>query len=214
MAAPDTDPQADPQSATVTAYDADAVAYRDATANLNDDGARLVDAFAAELPAGARVLEIGSGGGWDALALEQRGLSVRRTDITPAFVELLRAEGHDADLLDPLHDDLTDPTRAAPYDGVWASACLLHVARTDLPAVLRRLAEVTAPDGLLHLSLKEGDGEAWSTHGDVAAPRHFTYWREGPLRALLDESGWRVQSVDHWVGSTGQGWLEAWARRR
>lgn len=215
MAAPQTDAQGDPQGATVAAYDGAAAAYRAATATLNEDGARLAETFAAALPAGARVLEIGSGGGRDALALEVRGLSVRRTDITPAFVELLRGEGHDADLLDPLHDDLADPTRSAPYDGVWANACLLHVARADLPTVLRRLAEVTAPDGLFHLSLKEGDGESWSTHGSVASPRHFTYWREAPLRAVLDESGWVVQDLGRHDGAlTGDGWLDVIARRR
>lgn len=207
-------PQTDPQHATVAAYDDDAAAYRDATATLIEHTVRLANIFAAGLPAGARVLEIGSGGGRDALALEARGLSVRRTDITPAFVALLRAEGHHADLLDPLHDDLADPVRSAPYDGVWASACLLHVARVDLPAVLRRLAEATAPDGMFHLSLKEGDGEGWSTHGSIASPRHFTYWREAPLRAVLDESGWVVSDLARHGSANGQSWLDVFARRR
>ena len=91
--------------------------------------------------------------------------------------------GHEADVLDPLSDDLGDPARpGTPYDGVWASASLLHVDRTDLPTVLRRLADATRPAGVLMLWLKEGDGEGWSTHGSVGAPRHFVYWREGPLR--------------------------------
>ena len=64
--------------------------------------------------------------------MEELGLRVRRTDITPGFVELLREQGHEADLVDPLTDDLADPPRAA-YDAVWANASLLHVARDDLP---------------------------------------------------------------------------------
>ena len=52
---------------------------------------------------------IGSGGGRDAAYLEKHGLHVRRTDVTPAFVDLLRHEGHTADLLDPLHDNLSYP---------------------------------------------------------------------------------------------------------
>ena len=68
------------------------------------------------------------------LALEQIGLSVRRTDITRAFVERLRAAGYLADQLDPLRDDLTDTLRGgAPYDGIWAGASLLHV-RAGVPA--------------------------------------------------------------------------------
>ena len=166
--------------ATVAAYDANAAEY--ATAARSRSADVVVEqalAFAAAVGPGARVLEIGTGPGGTRRALEGAGVDVRRTDITPAFVELLRAAGHAADVLDPLTDDLDDPARpGTPYDGVWASACLLHVDRADLPTVLRRLAAATRPGGVLALSLKEGDGEGWSTHGSVAAPRHFVYWRE------------------------------------
>jgi hypothetical protein len=173
-----------------------------------------VEAFAGALPPGGRVLEIGSAGGRDARALEDAGLSVRRTDVTEAFVELLRAEGHQADVLDPLTDDLDDPARpGTPYDGVWANASLLHVARADLPLVLRRLAAATVAGGLLRLTVKEGDGERWSRHGRVAGARHFTFWREEPLRAALETAGWRVERLDHDAGAlSGEPWLEVWAR--
>jgi hypothetical protein len=154
------------------------------------------------------VLEIGSAGGRDAIALEERGLTVRRTDVTPAFVELVRSRGYAAELLDPLTDEL-----GGPYDGVWASACLLHVGRTDLPTVLRRLAEATRSGGALAVSLKEGDGEEWSVHGHVAAPRRFTYWREGPLRAVLAAAGWRVLEVTRGVGHRDESWLAVRASR-
>ena len=103
-----------------------------------------IDAFVTGLGGSGRVLEIGSGGGRDALELEKRGMSVRRTDISKGFVELLRERGFEADLLDPLTDDLADPQRpGTPYDGIWACACLIHVARADFATVLRRLAAAT-----------------------------------------------------------------------
>jgi len=188
--------------ATVAAYDGDAAAYRDGTWELNDGVRAELDWFAGAVGPGGAVLEIGSAGGRDALALEERGLRVRRTDVTPAFVELMRSQGHEADLLDPLTDEL-----GGPHDGVWASACLLHVAREDLPLVLTRLAGATRPGGALGMSLKEGDGEGWSTHGHVRAPRRFTYWREEPLRAALAEAGWRVEQLTHGVGGNGQEWI-------
>ncbi len=164
---------------TVAGYDQQAAAYRAAGQPIPDSVRVAVDGLVAALPAGSRVLEIGSGSGRDAAALEAGGLSVRRTDITPGFVELLRADGFEADVLDPLTDDLADPARPGqPYDAVWASASLLHVARADLPVVLRRLADVTRADGLLRMSVKEGDGEGWSTHGSIPTPRRFVYWRE------------------------------------
>jgi SAM-dependent methyltransferase len=201
-------------AATVRAYDGAAAEYRDSTARLPDPVAAAIGRFAAVLPHGARVLEIGSGSGRDAAALEAAGLRVRRTDVTPAFVEMMRADGYEADVLDPLDDDLADPAAPdAPYDAVWANACLLHVSRDDLPTVLSRLADATRPGGLLYASLKEGDGEAWSVHGRVPSPRHFTYWREQPLRALLAPAGWSVQHVARDDAPGGEAWLEILATR-
>lgn len=199
--------------ATVASYDGSAAAFRDGTWSETVD--ERITAYAEAVGAGGRVLEIGSGGGRDARALESAGLAVRRTDVSPGFVDLLRADGHTADVLDPLTDDLDDPERpGTPYDGVWANACLLHVDRSDLPAVLRRLAAATRPGGVLRLSVKEGDGEEWSTHGHVAGPRRFTYWRAEPLREVVQGSGWDVELLEHYLGSLGdQTWLDLQARR-
>jgi hypothetical protein len=95
---------------------------------------------------------------------------------------------------------------------VWANACLLHVVREELPLVLRRLAEATREGGVLLATFKEGDGEEWSTHGHVQAPRRYVYWREAPLRSVLHEAGWQVMDVDHDVGG-GQPWLTIRAAR-
>ena len=194
----------DAKRATIAAYEADAAAYAAGTAALTS-GLPEIDAFAARLPAGALVLEIGSGPGRDARWLEERGLRVRRTDITAAFVDLMRADGFTADVLDPLVDDL-----GGPYDGVWASAVLLHLQRVEMPVVLARLHGATRVGGVLGLSVKDGDGDAWSVHGHIGAPRHFTYWREEPLRAALESSGWRVERLARHVGQRDD-WLDVFA---
>jgi len=204
----------DPRTTTVASYDVAAAAYRDGTATMPDSVRRALDDYAAALGSGARVLEIGSGPGRDAAALEEAGLRVRRTDVSRGFVGLLREAGFRADVVDPLTDDLTDPDDPTPYDGVWANACLLHVARADLPTVLGRLASVTRPGGLLKVSLKEGDGACWSTHGNVSGPRYFTFWREEPLRAVLDAAGWDVRDLVRESGQRGESWLDVVAERR
>jgi len=201
---------------TVAAYDAAAEAYRDASGDLADTERAAVAELVARLGPGARVLEIGTGGGRDALALEAAGASVRRTDVAPAFVRLLREAGHEAEVLDPLGDDLTDPAPAREgllHDAVWANASLLHVARTDLPTVLLRLAAVTRAGGLLRASVKEGDGEAWSTHGALDLPRTFTYWREGSFVAALSAAGWRPERLERAESMRGEHWLVVTAVR-
>lgn len=204
------------KAATIAAYDASAGKYvAGAGTGISDAARPLIDRFLDGLEPGAHVLEIGSGPGHDAAALEAGGVRVRRTDISAGFVSHLRRQGYAAAQVDPLTDNLLDPVHPEPYDGVWASATLLHVARADLPTVLARLAEATRPGGMLHVSLKEGDGELWSRHGRVDAPRLFVYWREGPLRTVLEEAGWEVLEVDHTrVQAIEEMWLDVFARRR
>ncbi len=197
---------------TVRSYDRDAAAYARASPTMPDSVRADIEDFVERVGVGARVLEIGSGGGRDALLMETLGLRVRRTDITPGFVALLREQGFDADLLDPLVDDL--PVPEGPYDAVWANASLLHVRRADLPTVLAGLARVTRVGGLLRISLKEGDGDGWSTHGSIAGPRHFTYWRADPLRDVVAAAGWTDVSVRSGIaGHRGESWLELSAVR-
>ena len=190
---------------TIAAYEQGVEAYLAGTRRPHGHVAEWLDRFAALLP-GGHVLEVGSGPGHCAEHLESRGLTVARSDATVAFVERLREQGHQARLLDVRRDD-----PGGPYDGVLANAVLLHVVRAELPAVLRRLHGAVRPDGLLAVSLKEGDGEGWSSH-KLGLPRHFTYWREQPLREVLADAGWGVEELAHRQGER-DAWLHVIARR-
>ncbi len=73
------------------------------------------------------MLEIGSATGRDAAVLEARGLKVRRTDATPAFVDRLRADGVAADVLNVITDEL-----GGPWDAIYAGAVFLHLNVLEL----------------------------------------------------------------------------------
>ena len=93
-----------------------------------------------EMVPGGHVLEIGSGPGWDADALEEAGMTVRRTDITQAFIDGQRARGKEAERLDVINDDL-----GGPYDAVVSLHVLQHIEPDDLPAVLAKVAGALSP---------------------------------------------------------------------
>ena len=195
----------DPREAnrrTLAAYEEHVEAY---LANSRPPDApllALLDRVAAAAPGGT-VLEIGSGPGLCANELEARGLTVRRTDATVAFVEKLRADGHPADVLDALTDDL-----GGPYDVLFANAVVLHFAPDDLAALLQR---ATVSARWLAVTVKEGDGDAWST-AKLDAPRWFVYWREPALREVLTGAGWQVDTLDH-VGGRHDDWMTVLASR-
>jgi len=194
----------EPTDITLATYDQAAQVYVERSRAESPDR----DAFLARVAAmvrGGDVLELGSGPGWDADFLEAAGVRVHRSDATPAFVVRLRAAGHEARLLDARSDDF-----GGPYRGVVAMATLLHLSREQFAAALRKARRAVSDDGVLAFTLKEGDGEAWSS-AKLALPRHFTFWREDAIRASLAESGWMVESLDHVVGRT-EDWLFVIAR--
>jgi SAM-dependent methyltransferase len=176
--------------ATLAAYQDGANLYCAASSgDVAPSVATLLDALVERLSAGSRVLEVGSGPGVEAQYLEDRGLTVERTDATPAFVELLQQRGHRARLLDVRTDEL-----GGPYDAVLANAVLLHLDRDDAERALASCHTATRNGGLLALTLKEGDGESWSS-AKLGRPRWFVYWREAALRDVLERLGWNVRHV-------------------
>jgi hypothetical protein len=88
---------------------------------------------------------------------------------------------------------------------------LLHLDRADLAALLRRARAAVRDGGVLAFTVKEGDGEGWSS-AKLPLPRHFTYWREPELRGVVEAAGWRVEACDH-VPGRADPWLYVLARR-
>ena len=181
---------------------------------MPDSVRRDIEAFAERLGAGARVLEIGSGGGRDARLMEELGLRVRRTDITPGFVALLRAEGHDADVLDPLTDDLASPEgavrrrvgqrlAAARRPGRPARRCSPRLAAVSR----RRRAAADLGQG----GRRRGVVDARLDQQPAAL--HLLA-RRRPARRAWPAAGWRDVEIVHQPGTkNAESWLEVSAVR-
>jgi SAM-dependent methyltransferase len=86
------------------------------------------------------------------------------------------------------------------YDGVWASACLLHVPRDELAGVLGRIHRALKPSGVFYASYKTGEGDGRDSLG-----RYYNYasleWLEatyasaGPWITLTSDTN-VIQSFD------------------
>ncbi|MEP0391339.1 MAG: class I SAM-dependent methyltransferase [Erythrobacter sp.] len=116
---------------------------------------RHLDGFLDRLPAGARVLELGCGGGRDAARIKDRGFDLDATDGIPAMVAKAN-ERHDINARLMRFDELGAQDE---YDAVWAHACLLHCPRAELPDILSRIHRALKPGSHHYASFKLGDGE-------------------------------------------------------
>ncbi len=200
----DRDMTVDPVDLTLETYEATLPLYLAASAPPSGPLRDYLDQVARLVTGQRQVLELGSGPGTDADYLESAGLTVQRTDATEAFLDRLRSHGHDAQRLDLRDDDF-----GGPYDAVLADAVLLHVGRAQFVRTLATARRAVKPGGLLAITVKEGDGEAWST-AKLGRPRHFTYWREDRLRDAVASAGWEVLSIERTRGRT-EPWLFVFA---
>jgi 2-polyprenyl-3-methyl-5-hydroxy-6-metoxy-1,4-benzoquinol methylase len=202
-------PAPDDNSLTLQTYEVAAHEYarRNRETGAWSEVVDLIDEIAALLPKGATVLEIGSGAGTEADVLASRGFKVQRTDATRAFVDIVRASGHDARLLNVVTDDL-----GGPWHCVFANAVFLHLGREQFRDVLVKTSLSVRPNGLLVFTLKEGDGDEWSSTR-FNLPRHFTYWREESLHPYIAASPWELVSLRR-VESELDDWLFCTCRLR
>lgn len=199
------DPDLSPNARTVESYEEIADAYARETTGDRVLGSGLTR-LAETLP-GAHALEIGSGPGWDADALEEAGLTVRRTDITQAFIDSQRARGKEVDRLDAINDDL-----GGPYDAVVALHVLQHVEPGDLPAVLTKVAAALRPGGRFLVSIPLGEGAGWEV-GESGSSYYRALWSEAEFTAALREAGLEPEWSERPVHDQESGWLCVLAER-
>ena len=175
-----------PDDRTLRFYAENAFEY--ATANSSVTNPQL-EVFLSRLPPGGRVLELGTGGGRHAKTMLDRGFDVTATDGSAQ----LAAEAEKL-LRRPVKVMLFDELDAeAAYDGIWASASLLHVPAEQLGDVLRRIHRALVPGGYFVASYKAGNGPGHDRFG-----RYYNYPSRGP-RWLLSRRSNVGGSVDHGI---------------
>jgi SAM-dependent methyltransferase len=165
--------------------------YRDNAQSYADwvkaPSARLVR-FMDLLPAGGDVLELGCGPGNHSAEMLAAGFAVRPTDGSPEMAEVAaRRLGRPVETM--LFHEL-DAREA--YDGVWASACLLHAPRDELAGILARIHRALKPAGVFYASFKAGDHDGRDSLG-----RYYNYASRDWLEAAYAKAGrWQTIAVD------------------
>jgi SAM-dependent methyltransferase len=136
--------------------------------------------FLALLPSGGSILELGCGAGNHSAVMLEAGFEVRATDGSPEMAEIAaRRLGHPVEAM--LFDQL-DAREA--YDGVWASACLLHVPRDELAGIFTRIHNALKPSGVFYASFKIGEGDGRDNLG-----RYYNYPSPQWLQATYAAAG-------------------------
>lgn len=183
---------------TLNFYAAEAETY-----SLQARGAKSkrLEPFLAALPAGAKILELGCGGGQDSHVMLTRGFDVTSTDGSPEMArQAERLLGRPVAVLP--FDQLEE---ADIYQGIWANACLLHVPRPELALVLARIHRALKPGGVFYASFKAG-----AVEGRDRFQRYYNYPSREWLMSQYTPLVWMSVEIDENSGGGYDGETTAW----
>ena len=80
------------------------------------------------------------------------------------------------------------------YDGAWACSSLLHLPKTELPDVMRRICKALKPSGIFYASFKYGETER------VSSGRFFADYTEDDLPHLTSSAD-GLTLVEYWISA-------------
>ena len=189
----------DPVAASVALYSDHADTYRAVHAPKMAD---RVERFAGSLPMPSLILDAGCGPGRDLARFGAYGHVVRGVDLNPVFVAMANAHAPTSQC------DLREVGARFPagtFDGVWASASLVHLDAADAVHVLGQFGVLLRPGGKLYVCLKATGRTGWLNESE--GRRWYTVWDPDEFAAAVADAGFEVDRVDPGP------YVEVWATR-
>ena len=171
---------------TIDYYNKHAEEFTASTVEIDMES--LYPPFLAELPEGARILDVGCGSGRDTRAFKNKGYQVDAID----YSEELIKKATELTGIQVKYQSFYELSEVAVYDGIWACASLLHCQRHRLAEVLQRLLRALKPGGVIYMSFKYGDSDR-EKYG-----REFTDLNEHQAQELLAQFD-QVSWVQQWI---------------
>lgn len=165
---------------TIKFYNENAKEFCEGT--LQADMSRCHEMFLSLVKPGGHILDAGCGSGRDSKAFLDLGYRVTAFDASEEICKY--ASEYLGQAVECRRFE--DVAETDCYDGIWASASLLHVPKKELPEVMRRLRHALKTGGILYASFKYGDGER------MRGERRFSDFTEEQARALFEENGFAI----------------------
>lgn len=195
----------DKYAQTLAYYNQGAQKYFDQTLAVDMTATR--ERLTSRLTPSAHILDAGCGSGRDSKAFIEAGYQVTAFDASSALAAL--ANKHIGLPVAVLR--FQDITWQERFDGIYASASLLHLDDKDLADALRRLVASLKPGGVLVALFKHGTG----FRTDASTSRVFNDMNAERAKRFFTEAGASYEADYLDIDKLGRGndWLTIVARR-
>ena len=171
-----------------------------------------IERFLSYLRPESLILDLGCGVGRDMLEFAHQAYPAIGVDRSAGMLKVAASAG--AKML--VQADMRHlPFARHSFRGVWASASLLHLPKSELLSTLKSL-NVVLEHGHLYLSVKKGNAETWNR--DNGQARFFSYYHPAEIELALERADFHVLDIrltpdskgrDHtWINAIGWTKLE------
>lgn len=183
---------------TIEFYDGNAAGYA-----AKDKVNPKLSGFLARCKPGGRILELGTGGGFDARAIIDAGFSLDATDGSAELAVIASAR-----IGQPVRTMLFGELDAVGrYDGVYACASLTHAPRGELGSIIGKINRALVKGGIVWASFKTGTAE-----GRDGLGRYYNYLSADELaQCWRDNGAWARIETESWRGGAFDGQPTDWA---
>ena len=168
--------------------------------------------FISYLPKDAKILDAGCGSGKDAEYLVEEGFKVSAIDISSNILKEA-SKIVDASVEFEQMDILNLKFEDNAFDGVWCEAVLFHIPKEYVMGALEGFYRVMKDKGVIHISVKEGEGEKMVEFPKTGnEPKFFAFYKENELVDLIKKAGFSL--IKSFIDRTQEeDWVNIFARK-
>lgn len=161
------------------------------------------------------ILDAGCGSGVKSKYLSDRGLKIVGIDISEKLLEIAKKEIPQAEFYEMGMEDVSK--LKDEFDGIFAQASLLHIAKKDIKEVLRKLNKKLKSGGYFYIAVKENKNikEEIVKENDYGYEyeRFFSYYTLDELKSYL--KGLNLKIVFETVADSGKtNWIQVIAQKQ
>ena len=168
-------------------YDENAQEFFNGT--VDADMTQHHEEFLKLIPENGTILDAGCGSGRDSLKFKSLGYDVTAIDGSEEMCKLASEYSG----INVKHMQFQDIDFIDEFDGIWASASLLHVPSTEIKMVLEKMKKSLKENGILYASFKYGDFEG-ERNG-----RYFNDLTESTAIELFEKLHFKI--IKTWITS-------------
>lgn len=155
---------------------------------------------------GRKVLDLGCGPGHESHTFAELGFDVVGLDFSSEMIRRaknLKDSNKRPTFIVGDMTKLNDYFAENQFDAIWASASLLHLRPTDIPATLEGIISVAKNGAKIFISLKGGKGTLIADEDKYGKKmqREFTLWSKEKFLNEVEQFGWKLDNFDNKVGS-------------